>query len=332
MATDLGIPYKQAYSFGGPVAGPRVIVVHSTECPMTAGIAAALAGPNWFGGPKAGTSAHIIADPSGAVEMVHDSNIAWHVGPGGNGFTWGAEHAGRASFTAAEWGTAEGKAMLTASATAAAKVAKAHGIPARWLSIAQLRAGASGFCSHNDIRLAFGGTTHTDPGPNFPYAYYMQQVKAALGGAEPAAAPEDDLEAWMASNEDTVKAMIAEAMKGLPDDIIDRLDDRGYAGTLKGIAKGLGTDQIPTVDQVADAVIAKLDPAKLAEAYVDFLLSDPKGKKLRDWESANQITTFGDATQDPEHKLGRTDAYLRTVVREEVAALLEAREAQTGAE
>jgi hypothetical protein len=30
-----------------------------------------------------------------------------------------------------------------------------------------------GITSHTDLRLAFGGTTHTDPGPNFPWDVFM---------------------------------------------------------------------------------------------------------------------------------------------------------------
>lgn len=38
---------------------------------------------------------------------------------------------------------------------------------------------------HDDMRRAWGGTTHTDPGPNFPWWKLFDAVNAALGKARP---------------------------------------------------------------------------------------------------------------------------------------------------
>lgn len=183
---DLDLPWMPAASHGGQFASPppRQIVIHSCECPMTPGIAKSLAGPNWFGGSAAGTSPHGMFDPNGGVEEVHTDTIAWHCG-NGNSTSVGYEHAGYAAFTRAEWTTDAGITMLKASAKSTAKAAKALGIPARWLSVAQVADNEQGFCTHNDMRLARGGTTHTDPGPNFPYDLYMQYVVAEMGGTTP---------------------------------------------------------------------------------------------------------------------------------------------------
>lgn len=53
-------------------------------------------------------------------------------------------------------------------------------IPVRRLSITQLRNHERGINTHNDCRLAFGGTTHTDPGPNFPLKYLIQKIKSYM--------------------------------------------------------------------------------------------------------------------------------------------------------
>jgi hypothetical protein len=45
----------------------------------------------------------------------------------------------------------------------------------------QIRNGESGFCTHADITLTLGGTTHTDPGPGFPYSIFMQMVNEWSG-------------------------------------------------------------------------------------------------------------------------------------------------------
>lgn len=39
------------------------------------------------------------------------------------------------------------------------------------------------FYGHDDMRRAWGGTTHTDPGPNFPWDRLFDAVNTALGGA-----------------------------------------------------------------------------------------------------------------------------------------------------
>lgn len=39
------------------------------------------------------------------------------------------------------------------------------------------------FYGHNDMRLAWGGTTHTDPGPNFPWDKLISSVKAEMSGS-----------------------------------------------------------------------------------------------------------------------------------------------------
>ena len=40
------------------------------------------------------------------------------------------------------------------------------------------------FYSHNDMRLAWGGTTHTDPGRHFPFDHLLEVVSQALGEDE----------------------------------------------------------------------------------------------------------------------------------------------------
>jgi hypothetical protein len=175
---DLTLPFLRARSYGGAFRLPaRIRVIHSTEGPMSRGNARILAGPAWFGGP-AGTSAHDIFDPGEGIKMVPDGNVAYHVGPNGNGFTRGSEHCGRVALTREQWLSAEGRSMLERSARYNAAAARRDGVRPRWLSLTQLARRESGFCTHNDIRLALGGTTHSDPGPNFPYDWYMARVRA----------------------------------------------------------------------------------------------------------------------------------------------------------
>lgn len=158
---------------------PRQIVIHSAETPMVRGLSRSLA-KGWWQNPANKSSAHVMADPAETVVMVPTSQRAWHCG-NGNNTSLGAEHTGYAHYSKKQWTSAVAIEMLRHSAWWTAKECKKRGIPARWLSLAQLRRNEKGLCTHNDMRIVRGGTTHTDPGPNFPYALYLQMVKQELG-------------------------------------------------------------------------------------------------------------------------------------------------------
>lgn len=173
------LTWMPAYAHGGAfTAGkPIGVVVHSTESDDGPGSAEAIAGSGWFGGPKAGTSAHKIVDQNSICEGVKRNVIAWHVGPGGNGLYVGYEFCGRAGWSAAQWRAPEQLQMLRNAAPYIADDLRYCGAPARWLSLAQVAAKQPGLLTHNDVRLALGGTTHSDPGPNFPYAELLSYVQ-----------------------------------------------------------------------------------------------------------------------------------------------------------
>lgn len=177
---DATIP---AYAHGGMTRDPSPFIkIHSTEGPMSDGNARALA--NWFarspanGGP--GTSATDIFDPIEGILMLDHRIIPYDSGPKGNPRGSGSEHCGSVNLTKAQWLTDRAKAMLDRSARAAAQEAHRRGwtlAQCRWLTVSEVARFVAGFCTHNDIRLALGGTTHSDPGPNFPYAWYMERVR-----------------------------------------------------------------------------------------------------------------------------------------------------------
>jgi hypothetical protein len=58
------------------------------------------------------------------------------------------------------------------------------GIPNRWCTVDDLKARRAGHTTHNDLRLAFGGTTHTDPGAGFPRDHVIEIVAAELEGED----------------------------------------------------------------------------------------------------------------------------------------------------
>jgi hypothetical protein len=171
-------PGTASRTFGG--GRPTAIVVHSLEAPPKPGMAFSLA-TGWLQG--ANVSIHSITDPGESVDMVDLQHVASHCG-GGNPYTIGNEHTGYAAYTRDQWTSDAVFPALRLGAKKAAAQAKALGWSAadlRWLSIPQLKAGERGLATHNDCRLAFGGTTHTDPGPGFPYAIFLQMVQEWFG-------------------------------------------------------------------------------------------------------------------------------------------------------
>ena len=69
--------------------------------------------------------------------------------------------------------------MLKLSAKLVAKKCVKYNIPVRKLSAEELRAGKRGIVGHKEVSDAFGMSSHSDPGPNFPWAWYIERVKRA---------------------------------------------------------------------------------------------------------------------------------------------------------
>lgn len=57
-----------------------------------------------------------------------------------------------------------------------------RGFEIRRASVAEMKANPKikAFYGHDDMRRAWGGTTHTDPGPNFPWDHLIASVKKAM--------------------------------------------------------------------------------------------------------------------------------------------------------
>lgn len=60
-----------------------------------------------------------------------------------------------------------------------ADICQRNGITPRLLTVQQVKDGVDGITSHNASRLAFGGTSHTDPGATFPWTEFGQMITAA---------------------------------------------------------------------------------------------------------------------------------------------------------
>jgi hypothetical protein len=121
---------------------------------------------SWFQNPSAGVSAHyVVRSSDGAVtQSVRDKDIAWHAGNWTyNTQSIGIEHEGY--IDNASWFT---DAMYRGSAALTKHLCDKYGIPKDR--------------SHIIGHIEVPGATHTDPGPNWNWTYYMQLVTGSSGG------------------------------------------------------------------------------------------------------------------------------------------------------
>lgn len=158
---------------GGKMAGPPTFVtIHDAETPLADGYVASIA-EMFRRGPAAGTSAHHMVGPRTWLQLLPEDVVAYAAGPKGNPRGVHIEQAGYASFTRTQWTSPDGLAQVSRLADCVRAACTRWGIPMRWATDAQLRAAATGgapagLVTHAQIARVLGGTTHTDPEPNYP--------------------------------------------------------------------------------------------------------------------------------------------------------------------
>lgn len=185
MATSndhVGMPFVQAagYTRGRADGPPLWIVIHDMEASEHSGRAESTAA--YFANPGDGrqVSSHYCVDNDSVVQCVDLDDVAWTVGnrPGNyRGINW--ELSGFARQTRAEWLDAFGQQMFARMAPVVQSDSKRFRIPIRKLTVAELKKFTPGVTSHYDLGLAFGGTDHTDPGPNFPWDEFINVMKGS---------------------------------------------------------------------------------------------------------------------------------------------------------
>lgn len=174
----MAVPFVQARWYQ-PTNGRQidVLVIHSAEVAENATSAEAVARyfancPEWriVNGKRvsAKASAHATVDVDSRVDSVRDKDVAY-AAPGANHSGLHLEQAGYARQSRAEWLDAYSRPMIEEQAAAwVAEKADRYAIPLRYVDAAGLRRRERGVSTHNECRLAFGGTSHTDPGPHYP--------------------------------------------------------------------------------------------------------------------------------------------------------------------
>jgi N-acetylmuramoyl-L-alanine amidase-like protein/transglycosylase-like protein with SLT domain len=129
------------------------VVIHTTQGSYSGTI-------SWFQNPASNVSSHyVIRSSDGQVtQMVREKDIAFHAGNWTyNTQSVGIEHEGFVSDPS--WYT---DAMYRASAALTRNICLKYGIPMT----------RSNIIGHNEVP----GATHTDPGPNWNWTFYMQLV------------------------------------------------------------------------------------------------------------------------------------------------------------
>jgi hypothetical protein len=124
-------------------------------------------------------SAHICVDSDSIIQCVSDSFVAYGA-PGANHNGIHVELAGFGAQSPAQWRDKYSLALLALGADAVAQFCIKYGLPAIHLSDAQLKLNGRGIVGHDQVSRVFKKSTHTDPGPHFPWPRFMKYVEGAM--------------------------------------------------------------------------------------------------------------------------------------------------------
>lgn len=181
--TAMGVASRKYFPPSG--IPTQLLVLHSAECPLRGGYAKSLS--EWacstvYPAPPIASWQRFV-DPIHRVRLIPDELGAWHASEA-NVMSIGWEQAGYARYSRAEWLTPDGLTQLEMLALDMAEVALRDGIPARWLTTAEVTAATNGnrsvkgFCTHRQI----DPETRTDPGDGYPYELLMERIIFFMGG------------------------------------------------------------------------------------------------------------------------------------------------------
>lgn len=173
---------KHTSGSNGPITR---IVIHATCSGTHSG--GAMENAHYFQSATAGGLAHYVVDPQNIVQCCKEDTACWHAPP--NHGSIGIELCDPQTGAAARWRNPEDEAMLTLAAHLVVEIASRTGVPLVRIGVADLKAGRHGICGHVDVSQAFGQSSHSDPGPDFPWQHFLELIAHAhQGGNGPAAA------------------------------------------------------------------------------------------------------------------------------------------------
>ena len=120
-------------------------------------------------------SYHLITDTDRVLRIMDDTKRS-HGGAGANDQGLHICFPGRASQTKEQWLDSVSAAYIEQAARATADWCVKWKIPPSMVFAVGMKKNQKGITDHNQVRLAFGQTTHTDVGPNFPWEHFMNRV------------------------------------------------------------------------------------------------------------------------------------------------------------
>jgi N-acetyl-anhydromuramyl-L-alanine amidase AmpD len=132
-----------------------------------------------------GVSTHLLIDPTEVIQSLDTKDRAGHAGS-----FEGNEHAICLEFVGTN---GKGRAWWLANicwdllGRVMAEIIRSHwpdgSFQVRRATVAQMKANPKikALYAHDDMRLAWGNTTHTDPGPNFPWDRLFKAINDGLG-------------------------------------------------------------------------------------------------------------------------------------------------------
>jgi len=162
-----------------------LIAIHTMEAPEGSQTAENVA--SYF--KRVMADSHWCADNNSRVRVIPDWAIAWTL-PGANSRSLNLEFAGYAKQTKVDWEDAYSIDMLEVGAYCAAEWVIKYGIPIRRLTDSQIASGEKGFVGHVDANRVYRQSSHWDPGPSFPWAYFLDRVRVAVAMIKGSPAPD----------------------------------------------------------------------------------------------------------------------------------------------
>lgn len=171
--------------YGNTRTTKRYVAIHNTANDATAEGEASYAKRR-----EDSVSSHYYADNDSLLQSLDTALRAYHAGSTtGNSQAIAYEITGTNGKSRTWWLTNVAWPLL---ARQIAADCRAHDIEPRLLTVAEIKAGTrTGFITHDQMRQAWGGTTHTDPGPSFPLDHLLALVRAELNGDDDMAAYDD---------------------------------------------------------------------------------------------------------------------------------------------
>jgi N-acetyl-anhydromuramyl-L-alanine amidase AmpD len=171
--------YSAIYSgpprhYGSTRTDKRYIAIHNTSNDATA------EGEASYAKRRADSvSSHYYVDNNSILQSLDTNLRAYHAGS-----TIGNSQAIAYEITGGNSKSRAGGLANVAWPLLARQIAtdcREHDIEPRLLTVAEIRAGSkTGIITHDQMRQAWGGTTHTDPGPNFPLDHLLAVVQAEM--------------------------------------------------------------------------------------------------------------------------------------------------------